>query len=51
MIVENILAHNKIGIVVKEEDGRLAEEINRNLNSKAIILSPRKKYVLKGKKG
>jgi len=49
--IENILAYNKIGIVVKEEDGRLAEEINRNLNSNAIILSPRKKYVLKGKKG
>lgn len=49
--IENILAQNKIGIVVKEEDGRLAEEINRELNSEAIILSPRKKYVLKGKKG
>ncbi len=49
--IENILAYNKLGIVVKEEDGRLAEEINRNLNSEAIILSPRKKYVLKGKIG
>ena len=49
--IENILAYNKIGLVVKEEDGRLAEEINRDLNSNAIILSPRKRYVLKGKKG
>lgn len=49
--VENILVQNRLGIVVKEEDGRKAEQINREKNTKAIILSPRKKYILKGKQG
>ncbi|MFW9876828.1 MAG: AAA family ATPase [Candidatus Thorarchaeota archaeon] len=49
--IENILASNKKGIVVKEEHGRLAEKINKDLKSDVIILSPRKKYVLEGKKG
>lgn len=49
--IENILASYKKGIVVDEKHGRIAEKINRDLKSDAIILSPRKKYVLKGKKG
>ncbi|TKJ23913.1 MAG: hypothetical protein CEE43_01755 [Promethearchaeota archaeon Loki_b32] len=49
--IENILASYKTGIVVDEKHGRIAEKINRDLKSDAIILSPRKNYVLKGKKG
>ena len=49
--IENILASYKTGIVVDEKHGRIAEKINRDLKSDAIILSPRKEHVLKGKKG
>ncbi len=49
--IENILASNKMGIVVKEEHGRFAEKINRDLKSDAIVLSPRKKYVVRGREG
>ncbi len=49
--IENILSSNKRGIVVEEEHGRKAEKINRDLKSDAIILSPRRSYVLKRKQG